>query len=81
MQAFNFDSPTSLDDALKFLAAHGENARPLCGGTDMIIQLRAGVRRTEHLVDIKQIKELRELYFDAEKRPAPRRRRLVYRDP
>ncbi len=64
MQAFNFDSPTSLDDALKVLAAHGEKARPLCGGTDLIIQMRAGVRRPEHVVDIKQIKELRELKFD-----------------
>ncbi len=65
MHAFNFDAPTSLDDALKVLAAHGEKARPLCGGTDLIIQMRAGVRRPEHVVDIKQIKELRELKFDA----------------
>jgi CO/xanthine dehydrogenase FAD-binding subunit len=65
LQAFNFESPTSLDDALKVLAAHGEKARPLCGGTDLIIQMRAGVRRPEHVVDIKQIKELRELKFDA----------------
>ena len=65
LQAFNFDAPTSLDDALKVLAAHGEKARPLCGGTDLIIQMRAGVRRPEHVVDIKQIKELRELKFDA----------------
>ena len=64
MQAFNFDSPTTLNDALKVLAAHGEKARPLCGGTDLIIQMRAGVRRPEHVVDIKQIKELRELKFD-----------------
>lgn len=65
MQAFDFEAPTSLDDALKVLAAHGEKARPLCGGTDLIIQMRAGVRRPEHVVDIKQIKELRELTFDA----------------
>lgn len=65
MQAFSFEAPTSLDDALKVLAAHGEKARPLCGGTDLIIQMRAGVRRPEHVVDIKQIKELRELKFDA----------------
>ncbi|MGH7781863.1 MAG: FAD binding domain-containing protein [Candidatus Binataceae bacterium] len=65
MQAFDFEAPTSLDDALKVLAAHGEKARPLCGGTDLIIQMRAGVRRPEHVVDIKQIKELRELKFDA----------------
>ncbi len=65
MHAINFEAPTSLDDALKVLAAHGEKARPLCGGTDLIIQMRAGVRRPEHVVDIKQIKELRELKYDA----------------
>ena len=51
--------------AVSILKAHGENARPLCGGTDILIQLRAGVRRTEHLVDVKKIKELQALSFDA----------------
>src|SRR5208282_3635185 len=56
-----------LDQAVSILKTHGENARPFCGGTDLIIHLRAGVRRTEHLVDVKQIKELCALSFDAKK--------------
>ena len=67
MHAINYDAPTTLDQAVSILKAHGENARPFCGGTDIIIQLRAGVRRTEHLVDIKKIKELQVLSFDAKK--------------
>ena len=67
MHAINYEAPTTLDQAISILKTHGENARPFCGGTDIIIQLRAGVRRTGHLVDIKKIKELHALSFDAKK--------------
>ena len=46
--------PNTVDEAVKLLASHGEKARPLSGGTDLIIQLRAGVRRPEYIVDVKQ---------------------------
>jgi carbon-monoxide dehydrogenase medium subunit len=65
LQAFNYESPSTLADALKIMKAHGEKARPLCGGTDLLIQMRAGVRQPDFLVDIKQIKELRELKLTA----------------
>ena len=65
MHAIDYEAPTTLEQAVSILKAHGENARPFCGGTDIIIQLRAGVRRTEHLVDVKKIKELQTLFFDA----------------
>ena len=67
MHAINYEAPTTLDQAVGILKKHGENARPFCGGTDIIIQLRAGVRRTEHLVDVKNIKELHTLSYDAKK--------------
>ncbi len=67
MHAINYEAPTTLDQAVSILKTHGENARPFCGGTDIIIQLRAGVRRTEHLVDVKKIKELQVLSFDTKK--------------
>jgi aerobic carbon-monoxide dehydrogenase medium subunit len=67
LHAINYEAPSTLEQAVSILKAHGEKARPFCGGTDIIIQLRAGVRRTEHLVDIKKIKELRNLSFDPKK--------------
>ena len=67
MHAINYEAPTTLDQAVSVLKTHGENARPFCGGTDILIQLRAGVRRTGHLVDIKKIKELHALSFDSKK--------------
>jgi aerobic carbon-monoxide dehydrogenase medium subunit len=59
-----YASPSTLAEAIAILKAQGENARPLCGGTDLIIQLRSGARRNQHIVDIKKIKELHALAFD-----------------
>lgn len=64
MHAINYQAPKTVDEAVKLLAAHGEKARPLCGGTDLLIQLRAGVRRPEYVVDVKNIAELRRISFD-----------------
>ncbi|MGH8014186.1 MAG: FAD binding domain-containing protein [Candidatus Binataceae bacterium] len=64
MHAINYEAPTSINDAVKLLASHGVQARPMCGGTDLIIQLRAGVRRPDYVVDVKKIPELRRISFD-----------------
>jgi CO/xanthine dehydrogenase FAD-binding subunit len=63
LHAINYEAPTTVDQAVKLLARHGEKARTLCGGTDLIIQLRAGVRRPEHVVDLKNIADLRRISF------------------
>ena len=65
MHAFQYEAPSTLQQALGILTAHGDKARPFVGGTDIIIQMRAGVRRPDYLVDVKQIRELRELSYDA----------------
>ena len=63
MHAITYESPKTIADAVKLLAAHGEKARPLSGGTDLIIQLRAGTRRPEYVVDVKSIPELSRISF------------------
>ena len=81
MQEINYEVPTTVAQAVTMLKRHGEKARPLVGGTDLLIQLRAGVpsghseefrtsapiRRPEFIVDLKHIKELRQIKFDAKK--------------
>lgn len=64
MHAINYEAPKTVDEAVKLLASHGEKARAMCGGTDLIIQLRAGVRRPEYVVDVKNIAEMRRISFD-----------------
>jgi CO/xanthine dehydrogenase FAD-binding subunit len=63
LHAINYETPKTIAEAVKLLAAHGEKARPLSGGTDLIIQLRAGTRRPEFVVDVKQIPELHRISF------------------
>jgi aerobic carbon-monoxide dehydrogenase medium subunit len=64
LHAINYEAPETLSEAVALLRTHGERARPLVGGTDLIIQLRNAVRRPDHIVDVKKIKELRELTVD-----------------
>jgi CO/xanthine dehydrogenase FAD-binding subunit len=65
LHEINYEAPTTVAQAVTMLKRHGEKARPLCGGTDLLIQMRAGVRRPEFIVDLKHIKELRQIKFDA----------------
>jgi CO/xanthine dehydrogenase FAD-binding subunit len=49
-------SPVSLGEALKHMAVPG--AKPLAGGTDLIIDLREGACEARNLVDLTRVKEL-----------------------
>jgi len=64
LHAISYEAPTTVEQAVKLLATKGEKARPLCGGTDILIQMRAGIRKPEQLVDVKAIPELRQISFD-----------------
>ena len=48
-------TPTVLDTALELLAEHGENARIIAGGTDLLIELERRVRTPRVLIDITRI--------------------------
>jgi carbon-monoxide dehydrogenase medium subunit len=63
LHAITYESPKSLAQALSLLATAGEKGRMLAGGTDLLIQMRAGVRRPEHIIDAKTIPELQILSF------------------
>ena len=58
MRAFSYERPTHLDAAIALLAEHGPDARPLAGGTDLIIRLRDGSLQPRFVVDVKRIDEL-----------------------
>ena len=64
MKAFDYAAPKSIDDAVRLLAEHDGRAKILAGGTDIIVQLREGLREADLVVDIKKIDELMELRFD-----------------
>jgi xanthine dehydrogenase FAD-binding subunit len=62
---FEFQTATTVDEAVSLLAAKGERAKVLTGGTDLIVQLREGLREADLVVDVKKIPELMELSYSA----------------
>ncbi len=64
MKWIDFASPRSVREAVGLLAEHGDRARVLAGGTDLLVQLRGGRRQVDVVVDAKNIPELNELTYD-----------------
>jgi CO/xanthine dehydrogenase FAD-binding subunit len=60
---FDYAAPRSLAGALDLLARN-PRARPFAGGTDLLVQMRAGQLDPDLLVDLKHIPELNELDCD-----------------
>ena len=56
-----YEAPESVEGAVTLLAGGGPRGRVLAGGTDLLVQLRAGVIAPDLVVDIKRISETREI--------------------
>jgi CO/xanthine dehydrogenase FAD-binding subunit len=65
LQAFDYATARSVDEAVSLLAQHGDQARALAGGTDLIVAVREGRRKVALIVDIKGIPEVNQLSYDA----------------
>jgi carbon-monoxide dehydrogenase medium subunit len=63
LKDFTYAAPTSVAEASRLLAEAGGKARILAGGTDIIVQLREGLRDADLVVDVKKIPELAELTY------------------
>jgi carbon-monoxide dehydrogenase medium subunit len=58
MTDIRYLSPATLDEAISAFAAAGSAARILAGGTDLLVQMRAGSVKPGVIVDIKKISEM-----------------------
>ncbi len=61
---FDFLRPTTLPEALAILAAHGPDAMPVAGGTNVIVDLRHRKQKPKALVDLGRVVELRGIRRD-----------------
>src|SRR5262245_49247138 len=64
MKPFTYQAPTSIAEAVGLLTSHRGKARPLAGGTDLLVQLRLNRFELDLVVDVKKIPELNTLVFD-----------------
>jgi carbon-monoxide dehydrogenase medium subunit len=58
MMDIQYFAPRTLDDAVRAFAAASDGARILAGGTDLLVQMRAGTVSPGTIVDIKKIPEM-----------------------
>jgi len=66
----DYTRPESLDEAVKLLAGGGGKARPMAGGTDLIVLMRVNPDRIgspDLVVDVKGVPELNEISYDDNK--------------
>ena len=60
-----YESPSTVQAAVKLLASGGAKARVLAGGTDLLVQLRSGRVAPELVVDVKRIAGMRTIKKEA----------------
>lgn len=61
MIAFEYVEPDSLDEALTVLAEHGEDAKPLAGGTGLLNLMKQRLVQPAYLVGLRRVAQRSEL--------------------
>ena len=67
MKWIDFAAPKTLSEAVDLMASNGNRAKPIAGGTDILVNLRGGRTSADLVVDVKQIPELNELTYDSQR--------------
>ena len=57
MPAIRYEAPTSIPETIRLMQAD-PGASLMAGGTDLLVQFRAGLKRPTAFIDIKRIPEL-----------------------
>jgi len=63
LQAFEYTSAKSVAEVTALLSENGAGTFILSGGTDLLVQLREGIKHASHVIDIKSIPEVNMLSY------------------
>jgi len=63
-QEFDYLEPKTIEEAVRYLAKHGEKAKVIAGGTDLLVKMKMGQVHPEVLVNISGVPALRFLIED-----------------
>ena len=58
MHDFEYFEPRNVDEAVSLLVKHGEAAKIIAGGTDLVLRMQMGTRKPRYLINIKPLTEL-----------------------
>jgi aerobic carbon-monoxide dehydrogenase medium subunit len=61
IRSFELLQPRSVDEAIKLLAKHGDEARPIGGGTTLIILMKQRALHYPYLVDLQSVSGLNQI--------------------
>ncbi|MBU4278656.1 MAG: xanthine dehydrogenase family protein subunit M [Proteobacteria bacterium] len=63
MPQFQVHQPKTLESVLDLLGRHRSSVKLLCGGTDLLIKMRAGAQAPEHLVSLNRVAGLKTISY------------------
>ncbi len=66
LHSFSYVSPETRADLLDFMAEKKGRAKILAGGTDLFVDIRAGMAKPDYIVDLKKVEEYSEIGFSLE---------------
>lgn len=69
MQKFEYLMPTTVDEAISLLVSHGDRAKYISGGTDVMVKVKEGKIQPHYLVSLRRLQGLDQIvYKDGELR-------------
>ncbi len=63
MDHFEYLMPSTMDEAISLLVSHGDRARFIAGGTDVMVKIKEGKISPQYLVSLRRIPGLDEIRF------------------
>src|SRR4030067_3121569 len=70
-KAFEYVEPKTVEEVLRFLDQHGDKAKIIAGGTDLLVEMKKDGLHPDYLINIARVPSLRFLISDRGLRIGP----------